>query len=526
MKKFALALSILFALILSGCGSDSSSSTPAPESTSNASISDTVNTVDSAVISSLPVVSSNSNTPDVVEPDEITYKDMWTITTHFNHTPFMPDGYDGQVTDYPFYHINTNGIVSKVTYKIALISADDKSYDDKYGDYKSYCFQTEVDGKTVSGKTFWTTERFDFLRHSHDGIVDTFFLDVSFLPDDVVAVYDLWQSGIYIVAQNDNKVLMCGGSCLFTYDFQTAKTNLISDSVLNYKYPVEGDLYFTDWEHIERQVDWEHDGTITETGKKVIAYHNESFDLVIQDDFEKEFLAIREALRSGEATEETYAGKYNIYSSGSIYRISDANYPANIHLPHAYQYNSNLMHSAYDSYWLIEGSKLNLYHFGDVVRSYNLPDGRWRIIESRMSMCQDPTSTFVKYVVDTDNDGKNSPEELNAAIIDLNIMLMNVDESTVYVLNQYGDFIRIAADVADYREAYCLLYWMDSHGNAYCCYWLEDYKVNTLIGKDAIGISPFTDEGQGFLVKPDDSRKVYIREGFPVCLDWLGGPCG
>lgn len=531
MKKLLMTLSLTFALVFSWCRNGNTGiSTPIGGNASSSTYTaDNVSSTDSVIMPSQVVVpyDLDSQTTTIVdysmsESTEDIIEDIWYVKSYSNKIVFTPDDYYGPVIDFVTEHANTNGKFYNVTFRdVAFISSSDTPYEGKYSDYQHFGTYTQSNGEEIYGKIFYYTLRYDFLEHSHDGIVDRFFLDIN-LPDDIFASFYSpdYQSGIHIIAQDENKVLMCGGSYIFTYDLRMYKTNLISSSALDYKYSDEGEFYFTDWDHIEYHLDWKLDDTITETGNKVIVYRNDNFDLSIQEDFEEEFLAIQAALRSGEATEETYEDKYDIYSSGSMYKVSENKIFANIHLPHAYAYNRNLIFSDIHSCWLIEGNKLTLYRFGEEVRSISLPDGTWKIIYSYMSLFSDPTTSLLRYIIDTNNDGIESPEEINDALTSFNIMLMNVDESDVYTYSLDKPLNKILTDVVDYREVYGKFYWMDSHGNAYCCDWTED-QTNTLIGKNSIGISPFTDEGHGFLVKPDDSRRIYFREGFPICLDWL-----
>lgn len=530
MKKFWIVLSLILVLTLSGFKSVDESSTMS--ASNNVSAVDAIVTVeaDTSEITEdicLPLRSISKVITDIS-------KDIWYVKTYENFIPFTPDDYNGSLINYTARQIRiigAGGVLSEVTYKdVAFISDNETPYEGKYSDYLQPATYLQSNGESVNGMIFCTPEQFQFLEHYHYGTLDRFFIDIN-LPSDIIAhLYSpadpflpKKQTGIYILAQNENKVLMRGGSYIFTYDFQTAKTNLISDSVLDYKSPVEGECYFTDWDHIERSLDWEHDDAIAETGNKVISYHNDNFDLFIQEDFEKEFLTIQAALRNGETATEIYANKYSIGNGGDMYRHSNGDKFANIHLPHAYEYNNNLMSSESGSCWLIEDCKLTLYRFGEEVTCQSLPDGTWKIINSDMSLAHHYEDGSYISEVDTNNDGKSSPEEIHAAITSSHIILMNVDESAVYVSDHLDEpFKKVFTDVVDYHEnfTYDDFCWMDSSGNAYRYDWLET-QTNKLMGENAIGFPPRFGDYTTFVVKPDDPRIIRFIEGFPLYWGWL-----
>ena len=478
MKKFLFALSALLAITLSGCSSLSEKNSTLPKNVPNVDIS----------VSDSPSVppfendwNEETNNPNmniaeknntsglndsesIVFVDDIntfepisSFEDVWDIHFYADHIPFTPDGYDGQVIDYATKCIDSKGQVSSVIYRdVAFFTGYDDAFYDLRDNYRFAYVNIKVDGKNIFGVVFLCeSEYHPFLEHYHDGIVDRFPLELD---------VDSPNSG-YVLAQNDVKAIMASGSYVFTYNFKTAQTNLIADAVLNYKYPVEGEFYFTDWNHIEYKVDWEHDDTITITGNKVVAYRNEDFSLSIIDDFEEEFLKIQQDFKDGNITESQYTDKYIIRSWGSVYSIPDNKLVTSIHLPHAYLYNSNLMVCLGDNCCLIENFILNLYRFGDLVRSYELPDGKWRIIG------------FYE---------------------DADILLMNVDDASIYTIDQNRACRKVLSGVVDYYEAFGKLYWMDANGNCYLYHWRGD-ETNELIAKNIIGFSPRA----GFIIKPD-----------------------
>ena len=170
------------------------------------------------------------------------------------------------------------------------------------------------------------------------------------------------------------------------------------------------------------------------------------------------------------------------------------------------------------------GSTLTYWHYGEKVREYTLPEGKWRVIRSYLSYHEDPNEWSVKYVIDVNQDGIVTAEEMNAAVTNTNILLYNFEDNSVWTINQNGWIVQVCEGCIDFQEAYGEFYWMDYQFNAYELSWTED-QDSILIGEDVVAISKHTDERAGFVVKPGDTRANHKSDGLDLCTlygtEWL-----
>lgn len=438
------------------------------------------------------------------ENEVIVTVDKWSIESKINYIPFSPEGWDGQTIDNVVKdYTDQNGQTAPKTYtNVALLQRDDYS---DYGQMSEEYITTPIN----EGKLILKMEYMNFLVHETSAGEESFYIDGNFN-----------EYAPYILQHTDTRFLIEKGSSIFVYDINNKQMETITKECLRYKYPIKDNFKFIDWEHREFEVEWQKNSQIKETGEKVISYWNDNFEVEVIEEFRDNFETMQQALKKGEVKEEDLKVKYDvdIYPYGSIYRIDDE-YMGNIHLPVPIKWNDNIILADHDSCWLVKENTLTLYHYGDIVCSYELPDGEWKIIEAYIHYHEDPNSSWLKYIIDTDNDNITTAKELRNAITNTNILMLNAKEHSVYTINQNGMVIKICEDVWDYREAYGQFYWMDSDYNAYRVAWMKEMK-STLIGKDVVGISQYNDERAGFLVKPDDTRCKYENDGF-YFGEWL-----
>lgn len=442
-------------------------------------------------------------------------KDMWDVIRIKNDVPFTPEGYEGPVCDYVGKYTGENGEAVEMVFNDMAFVCDDTYGVQDYGQEYNIWREQTIDGETLPGYFLLRSEYKYFLEHTKGETTELLYLNVD-LP--FLVHYPS------LVDHTESKALIQMGSYLITYSFESKECKTISDSVLTYSYP-EGDVvYFTDWDHVEHQCKWIETEESTETGNTVISYRIKVGQLVKNEEFQQEFLTMQEALKTGKATKDSFADKYYISYIGSIFSQATDEYLGNIHMPYASNWCSGAIWGDYNSCWNVENTKLTLARYGEVVRFYYLPESEWKMVEAYIQVRQKPDTVFVEYDVDANSDGLISAEELENAIVGCNILLLNVEERSLYRIDTEGNFDKIASDVTDYCEAYGEMYWMDSNCNAYELSWLED-DDSILIGENVVGISKHTDERAGFMVMPGDPRCNFADEGFYFCTlygrEWL-----
>ena len=462
------------------------------------------------VDNNIPVVSVDVSQVSTKETKLV--KDVWNAVLISSDVPFTPEGYDGSVCNYIEDYTGEDGKTVQKNYtNVAFLIEDEADYGE---DFRHWRNET-IDGERVYGSFLFHREYRYFLEHVDGEAIERFYLDIK-LPFNVY--YPV------LIDHNEEKALILLGSCLLTYRFDSKECNVISDSVLDCSYSEGEAIYFTDWNHTEHKCEWLNSDEVTETGNTVISYRVNVIQPEKNDDFQQEFIEMQEAIKSGRANEDSYSDKYDISYSGGIFSAQNDEYQGNIHMPYAGFWSSGTIWSASGSCWNVGASDLTLYRYGDEVRGYQLDEGKWKIVEAYFNLKQKKDTAFVEYDVDEDSDGMITAEELDHAIIRLDVMLLNVEEKALYHIDTDGNSQKVAEDVQDYCEAYGELYWMDSELNAYELSWLEDNN-SVLIGKDVVGISKHTDERAGFIVKPGDPRTNCTDEGFYLCTlygrEWL-----
>lgn len=515
MKSSKILSAILMLCILLGCccgcgaeagRKDESSVIPQNENS----------TIEEATPQPEAVPSEADSEPTPV-PVEIPVVDKWEVTAITNEIPITPEGYEGNLVTLDKKYTSKDGVTIDKTYtNVAFLDVPllDPEGENPYAyDTTYWTNEFEINGDRPFGQIIFRTERLYFLEHHQGEELQRFFLDID-IPKDCYY--------LTLLGRTEKTALISSGSYIFTYDFDSKECKLITDSALDYNYPVQDMLYFTDWNHCEYQCNWNESNSVSETGNSVIRYLNYR-DITKHDDFQEEFLELQEAAKTSNGLEYNLSDKYDIWS-GSIYSIPNDEYMGNLHLPYATEKSSQILYPNSYSCWLIEGNCITLYRYGDVVRVHDLPEGEWYIIESYSSLKRKEDVPFVEYDLDVNNDGIISAEELNERTLSIDTLLMDISTHTVYHMDSNGNLTAVANDVQDYCEAYGEFYWMDGNLNAYELSWMEKDE-SVLIGENVVGISYHTDERAGFVVKPGDPRCNWVSYGFSLCTlygrEWL-----
>lgn len=456
--------------------------------------------------------------PDEADPEPIPVPvatpvvDKWEVTTITNEIPITPEGYEGNLVTLVKSYTDKDGVTADRTYTdVAFL---DPEGENNYAyDFTYWTNEFEINGERPFGQIICEMEKLRFLEHHQGEEVQRFFLDIN-LPGEF--------HYLSLLGRTEKTALISSGSYIFTYDFDSKECKLITDSALDYNYPVQDTLYFTDWDHCEYQCNWNESNSVSETGNSVIRYLNYR-GITKRDDFQEEFLKLQETAKTEKVSEYDLSDEYDIWS-GSIYSVSNDKYMGNLHLPYATEKSSQLWYPNSYSCWLIEDNCITLYRYGDLVRTHELPEGEWYIIESYSGLKRKEDTLFVEYDLDVNNDGIISAEELDERTLYIDTLLMDISTHTVYHLDSDGNLTAVAKDVQDYCQAYGEFYWMDGNLNAYELSWTEKDE-SVLIGENVVGISYHTDERAGFVVKPGDPRCNVVSDGFSLCTlygeEWL-----
>ena len=83
-------------------------------------------------------------------------------------------------------------------------------------------------------------------------------------------------------------------------------------------------------------------------------------------------------------------------------------------------------------------------------------------------------------------------------------------------LGKEGLYRLLSSDqwVIDYTLAYDTLYWYNTNREVWACSWQDQEPQPSLYCEEALGVSPYTDEGEGAIVSPD--RANWDGYGLPI----------
>ncbi len=437
--------------------------------------------------------------------------ESWGVDVIDNLVPIVPEGYDGTLVDYTTSYTGKDGKEEQRTYEdVAFVDAESE-----YIDYDKYYMTSDiidVEGEEKSGWFICNKETMLFLEHKKgEDVVEKFYLDIDEVPENYY---------IHVAARNEKAALIWDGSYLFTYNFETEKCSLITDSALNFKSPVEDELYFTDWNHREYKNDWANSSEVVATGRTVVTYFYDCELQAIDDEvLQANFTEIQKIAKNNELKkykEYLESKGYEVYRDHLYDNAKVYGYSGSIHLPFASNNSGYCVFDTVQSAWAVESTSLTLYRYGDVVRKYNIEEGNWAIVDSTLAIEQ---SVLEESVL--------TAEQFDGKIMMADVLLLNNDDNCLYHISDNGNTTIIAENVVDCYASYedaGIVYWLDSTGNAYELFWCIDDE-SILIGEEAIGIAKIRGERAGFIVKPGDPRCNAIDAGVHLCTqyghEWL-----
>ncbi len=453
---------------------------------------------------------------DLVGRDDfvIGTNESWGVEIIDNLIPIVPDEYEGILVNYTMPYTDKNGKEIQRTYEnVAFVDVNSE-----YIDYDKYYMTSdivEVDGEQMSGFFICENENMYFLEHKKgEEVVERFYLNIK-LPE----MYYM-----HVAAHNEKAALIWAGSYLFTYEFESEKCSIITDSSLSFDSPVEDELYFTDWSHTEYVSNWAENNEAVKTGRKVVTYFYNCDIKAIEDEVvQANFSAIQEAAKNGKLDKDYIGDKgYDIYNDCLYDWHIEKGFLGNIHLPYASNESGYCVFDEFRSCWEVDKNKLTLYRFGDIVRKYDIEEGSWAIIDSSLAVTEK--------LAHADDDAIISAETFDKQIVVADVLLLNTTDNCLYHLSDIEgrvDITVVAEDVQDCFASYenaGIVYWLDGKDNAYELFWVVD-DDSIIIGENAVGIAKNHGETAGFIVKPEDSRCNAITEGYHLCTqygkDWL-----
>lgn len=461
------------------------------------------------------IAEDEPNTINLIERDEYEPAESWTVETVENMIPIVPEGYEGVLVDYATAYTGKDGKKVQQTYTdVAFVEVDSD-----YIDYDKYYMMSDIidiEGEKVSGFFMCKMEVLNFLEHKKgEEVIESFYLDIE-IPE----MYYM-----HVAAQNEKSVLIWNnGSYLFTYNFESEKCSLITDSALDFFSPVGDELYFTDWNHTEYVCNWAESNKSTETGREVVTYYYQCELSPIEDEVRQaNFSAIQQAAKEGTLDKDYIKSKgYEIYNDYLYDFGIEEGFSGSIHLPYATEGGSYILED-FGTCWMVDRNQLYLYRYGERVRQYVLDEGNWCIIDSTLEL----PKKFWNY---DESSNQISAEELNKLIVKADVLLLNTSENCLYHLSDIEgniDLTLIAAEVYDSYASYenaGIVYYLDSNNCAYEVFWVID-EAGILIGENAVGIAKIRGEQAGFIVKPEDPRCNAKMNGVSLCTmyghDWL-----
>lgn len=439
--------------------------------------------------------------------------DEWKVSFVENYIPFTPEGYEGRLVNITRPYTDRDYITNNILYdEIALFFNEEDM--ESYNYDKSFSF-----GNTdsfESGKIITNVERLLFLEHNLNGEVNRYFLDVDldFSPDTFGSYSPVHYN--YTRAINENLILIILGRYIFTYEIETNKCNVITDSAITFDCKSSNDtftLYFKNFEYVDYECTWEGTKVSISEAENIASYNNYNFqDYVIDSEFQETFLEIQQIFKTEEGLggelkdklERTLLSKYNnpkIFFSKIT--MDDFRKDYSLHLPYAVdseKYHSKVIDRyPYSHCLLIDNEHIILYRYGDVVRKYKLPNGNWHFLSYNYKI--------------KDNVDITSADDLDKAISELNVLLFDTSTNVIYRMYEDGTLKSIAQDILDFSYSGELL-WIDTNNRGYV---IKDWKKSDepiFLGDDIIRIKYA--EGYLGLVKPGDPRIDLIYNGYPM----------
>lgn len=318
--------------------------------------------------------------------------------------------------------------------------------------------------------------------------------------------------------KEENFLLYQEGS-FYTFDLWTHRLDCVAEATLDWVIEDEK-LFYTNVEHEEFMFDYKKYRQPQATGRKIIKYFNKSFEPTINEEFEEIFQEIQEEIRKGCDPTSIEVKGIKVYYDDDIFDYN-GNYLGNLNYPHAYRWNSNIMWDDYGMCAMVVDNKLTYYVLGDPVKQFELPEGRWKVIDSDYYVKDESgySDSHNAIVIDDESMKEVAVDE---ALIEKLVLMYRFDDRSVWTIDSVGKLEKVCEDVVDFQEAYGEFYWMNSKFEAYELTWQKS-KKSILIGEDVVAISHHTDERAGFIVKPEDKRADTVSGGLYISTGYGNG---
>ena len=317
--------------------------------------------------------------------------------------------------------------------------------------------------------------------------------------------------------KEENFLLYQEGS-FYTFDLWTHRLDCVAEATLDWVIE-DHILFYTNVEHEEFMFDYKNNRKPQATNRKIIKYFNKSFEPAINEEFEETFQEIQEMVKNGTDVKSVEIKGIKVYYDYDIFD-DNGNYLGNLNYPHSYKWNRNVMFDDYDMCAMVVGNKLTYYVLGEAVKEFELPEGRWQVIDSDFYLEEtENEDSYTALVIEDDSMKEVSVDE---ALIEKFALLYRFDDRSVWTLDSEGRLEKVCEDVVDFQEAYGEFYWMNSKFEAYELTWKHSVE-SILIGEDVVGISHHTDERAGFIVKPDDPRGDSESGGLHIATGYGNG---
>ena len=317
--------------------------------------------------------------------------------------------------------------------------------------------------------------------------------------------------------ESEENFLIYQEGSFYSFDLGTYRLECVAEATLDWIIEDEK-LFYTNVEHEEFMFDYKNNRQPQATGRKIIKYFNKSFEPVINEEFEETFQEIQERVKNGTDVYSIEIKGIEVYYDYDIFDYN-GNYLGNLNYPHAYKWNRNVMSDDYDMCAMVVGNKLTYYVLGNPVKEFELPDGRWKVIESDYYLKDEDNNDSYNAIAIDDSMKEVSVDE---ALIEKLVLLYRFDDRSVWTLDSEGKLEKVCEDVVDFQEAYGEFYWMNSQFEAYELTWKQS-EESILIGENVVAISHHTDERAGFIVKPDDPRGDWESGGLHISTGYGTG---
>lgn len=318
--------------------------------------------------------------------------------------------------------------------------------------------------------------------------------------------------------ETEENFLIYQEGSFYTFDLGTYRLECVAEATLDWVIE-DHILFYTNVKHEEFMFDYKNNRQPQATGREVIRYFNKSFEPEINMSFEDLFQEIQERVKDGTDVYAIEIKGIKVYYNYDIFD-KNGNYLGNLNYPHSYKWNHNIMFDDYDMCAMVIDNKLTYYVFGEAVKEFELPEGRWKVIDSDFYLEEtENEDSYTALVIEDDSMNEVSVDE---ALIEKLVLLYRFDDRSVWTLDSDGKVEKVCEDVVDFQEAYGEFYWINSKFEAYELTWKQS-EESILIGENVVAISHHTDERAGFIVKPDDPRGDWESGGLHISTGYGTG---